>query len=235
MKNKFDPLGPPGLPKSPTGIIGFDATPEASFQMNVESVSASISVLTRLKTETRPQHDAIEAALDLTSETLTLDAYLGTLERFHGFYRPLEAGLVKIGGWVERGLDLTERQKTRLLETDLRVLGVNNFEMLPVCTDLPPHVTVTAAFGCLYVLEGATLGGQVISQLLRNRLGVTPETGGRFFHAYGDRTGAMWQAFRAALTASVVKPCDEEEVVSAAKDTFLKLQHWLSAKAITDE
>ena len=33
--------------------------------MNFESVPASISVLTRLKTETRPQHDAIEAALDL--------------------------------------------------------------------------------------------------------------------------------------------------------------------------
>jgi len=195
--------------------------------MIIESVTASVSVLTRLKTETRAQHDAIEAALDLTSETLTLDEYRLTLERFHGFYLPLEAGLVNIGGWAERGLDLTERQKAHLAKTDLQVLGVSDIEMLPVCTDLPPHGTIAAAFGCLYVLEGATLGGQVISQLLRNRLGVTPETGGRFFHAYGDRTGAMWQAFRAAITASVVRPCDSEEVVSAAKDTFLKLHHWL--------
>lgn len=194
--------------------------------MNIESMSASVSVLTRLKTETRPQHDAIEAALDLTSETLTLDAYRRLVERFHGFYLPLEAGLLKIGGWTERGLDLTDRQKTRHLQIDLQVLGVNP-EILPFCTDLPPHGTVAEAFGCLYVLEGATLGGQVISQLLRNRLGATPESGGLFFHGYGDRTGAMWQAFRAVLTASVVKPCEADEAVAAAKETFLKLQHWM--------
>jgi len=195
----------------------------------MDSVFPSVSVLNRLRTETRPQHDAIETALDLTSKTLTLDDYRRTLERFYGFYLPLEAGLAKIGGWMERGLDLTERQKTRHLQIDLRALGVSDLNTLPVCTDLPPHGTVAAAFGCLYVLEGATLGGQLIIPLLRNRLGITPETGGRFFHAYGDRTGAMWQSFRAALTASVVKPCDEDEVVAAAKDTFLTLQHWISA------
>ncbi len=195
--------------------------------MNIESVPASISVLTRLRIETRPQHDAIEAALDITSETLTLDAYRLTIERFHGFYLPLEAGLVKIGGWMERGLDLTERQKTLLLKNDLQALGVSDPEMVPVCTVLPPHGTVAAAFGCLYVLEGATLGGQVIMPLLRNRLGITPETGGQFFRGYGDRTGAMWQAFRAVLTASVVKPCEADEAVAAAKETFLKLQHWM--------
>ena len=195
--------------------------------MNDEAASASPPVLERLRAETRPQHDAIETALDLTSGTLTLGTYRRTLARFHGFYRPLEVGVQAVGGWADRGLDLAERWKTPLLEADLRALGVDDPAALPVCTDLPPHATVAAAFGCLYVLEGATLGGQVISQLLRNRLGVTPEAGGRFFYAYGDRTGAMWQAFRAALTASVVKPCDAEEVVWAAKDTFQKLRHWM--------
>jgi len=196
---------------------------ESVFASN--SVTASNPVLTRLRAETRPQHDAIEAALDLTNETLTLDAYRRLVERFHGFYLPLEAGLLKIGGWMERSIDLTERQKTLLLKNDLQALGVSDPEMVPVCTVLPPHGTIAAAFGCLYVLEGATLGGQVISQLLRNRLGVTPETGGRFFHGYGDRTGAMWQAFRAVLTATVVKPCEADEAVAAAKETFLTLQH----------
>ena len=232
MKNNLNPTAPPDLPKHPAEIISIDKTPGATCQMNVESAPASAQVLTRLKTETRPQHDAIEAALDLTSETLTLDEYRLTLERFHGFYLPLEAELVKIGGWTEHGpdlcgLDLTKRQKAHLLKTDLQVLGVIDIEMLPVCTELPPHGTVAAAFGCLYVLEGATLGGQVISQILGRNLGIKPETGGRFFHGYGDRTGAMWQAFRAALTAAVVKPCEADEVVAAAKETFLMLQHWM--------
>jgi len=144
--------------------------------MNDESFPVSISVRTRLRTETGPQHDSIEAVLNITSGTLKLHA-----------------------------------------------LGLNDFEMLLICTDLPPHGMVAAAFGCIYVLEGATLGGRFISQMFRKSLGVRPETGGRH-----DCTGAMWQAFPAAFTASVVKPCDEEEVVRAAKDTFPKSQHWMN-------
>jgi heme oxygenase len=50
------------------------------------------------------------------------------------------------------------------------------------------------------VLEGATHGGQFISKHTLALLGVTPETAGRFFHGYGERTGAMWRTFGAALT-----------------------------------
>jgi len=198
--------------------------------MSIVTTHVPSTVLTRLRAETRSHHDAIEAALDLTSETITRDAYQRTLEKFHGFYLPLEVGLLNIGGWVERGLDLTHRQKTHLLETDLHALGVNDCDTLAVCADLPPHGTVSAAFGCLYVLEGSTLGGQVITQLLRKKLGVTPETGGAFFNGYGQQTGAMWQAFRAAIIACV-QPCDEDEVVSAAKETFLKLHGWMSRQS----
>lgn len=186
-------------------------------------------VLVRLRTETRPHHDAIEAALDLTRETLTLDAYLRTLKRFYGFYRPLEDGLADIAGWTERGIDLAQRQKAPLLESDLRALGVASPSALPVCTDLPAHGTVAAALGCLYVLEGATLGGQVISRSVQKATDITIDSGGRFFRGYGDRTGGMWQAFRAALVAFAVTPGDQNEIVSAAKDTFSKLHRWTTA------
>jgi len=197
--------------------------------MNVEKAPAPTSVLTRLRAETRAEHDAIENVLDLTSESLTLDAYRRILERFYGFYKPLEAGLLNVGGWKERGLDLAERRKTHLLETDLHYFGVNDLDKLPICTDLPPHGTVAAAFGCMYVLEGSTLGGQIISQKIRNHLSVFPDTGGMFFHGYASGTFPMWQAFRASI-ASCVKSCDEDEVVFAAKETFLKLHQWISSR-----
>lgn len=197
--------------------------------MNVESVSASSSILTRLRTETRAQHDAIEAALvELTSDGLDRDAYRRTLERFYGFYRPLEMGLWAVGGWGQRDLDVTQRRKTPLLDADLRTLGLANPEDLPVCTELPPHATVAAAFGCLYVLEGATLGGQVISKLLRKSLGVSIENGGRFFHGYGDRSGPMWHAFRASIMTFADTVAIQDEVVAAAKDTFLKMHCWIT-------
>ena len=196
--------------------------------MHAESVPTSDAVLARLRAETRTQHEAFDAALDLTSDTLTLQAYRHTLERFYGFYLPFELALVTVGGWVERGLDLTERQKTPLLATDMRALGLNDLARLPVCSDLPPHATVAAAFGCLYVLEGASLGGQVISRMLRKSLDIAPETGGSFFHGYGERTGPMWKAFRASIVAFSATPVHDDEIVSAAKDTFATLHRWVN-------
>lgn len=121
--------------------------------MNVESVSASTPVL------------------ELTSDTLTLGTYRQTLTRFHGLYRTLEVGVQAVGGWTDRGVDLARRWKPPRLESDLRALGEDDPAALPVCTDLPPHATVGAAFGCLDVLEGATLGGQVISGVLEKSPG----------------------------------------------------------------
>jgi len=195
--------------------------------MKIEPVCAPTPVLERLRTETRPHHDAIETSLDLMSGTLTLAAYRHTLARFHGFYGPLEVGMQAAGGWADRGFDVGARWKTSLLEADLRSLGVEDPAALPICADLPPHANVAAAFGCLYVLEGATLGGQIINRALEKSLGITPDAGGSFFHGYGDRTGTMWRAFRAALTAFAVAPCDQDEVVEAAKDTFSKLHRWV--------
>ena len=183
-------------------------------------------VLSRLRAETRAEHDAIEAALDLTGDGLTRDGYRRVLERFYGFYAPLEPAIRAVGGWADRGLDLDARRKTPLLEADLRALGADAPASLPLCNDLPLLVTPADCFGCLYVLEGSTLGGQLISRHVQHALGVTPETGGRFFHGYGDETGEMWQSFRAAVTGSVVSPADQDAAVAAAKDTFSKLHRW---------
>ena len=195
------------------------------------TTSAAMSpILSRLRAETRAEHDAIEAVLDLTGDGLTRDGYRRILERFYGFYAPLEPAIRAVGGWADRGLDLDARQKGPLLEGDLRTLGGDAPMALPQCNDLPLLVTPTDCFGCLYVLEGSTLGGQLISRHIQNVLGLTPETGGRFFYGYGDKTGEMWQSFRAVVTNFVVSPADQDAAVAAAKDTFQKLHRWTAAR-----
>jgi heme oxygenase len=181
----------------------------------------SPGILARLKAETRAEHDAIERILDLTRDGLTLAEYRGWLERLYGFYRPLEARLPDVPG-----LDLGARRKTPLLQADLAALGVDDPAKLPECTELPPLRTADERFGCAYVLEGATLGGQVISRHLRRTLTVTPERGGRFFHGYGPRTGEMWQAFRAAAAAFVRTTEAQDRSVAAALATFRTLRRW---------
>lgn len=195
------------------------------------SATHTPALLSRLRRETRTQHGSLESALDLTSVNLTRDAYRRRLEQFYGFYAPVEARLLALGGWSERGIDLSGRLKTPLLEADLQTLGVAA-EALPLCADLPELSGVPQGFGCLYVLEGATLGGQLISRHLRRTLDFGAEGGARFFQSYGKRVPERWKAFGAALVAYATTPALEDAVVRGAVETFDTLHHWLVQRSM---
>jgi heme oxygenase len=98
---------------------------------------------------------------------------------------------------------------------------------LPLCGDLPDVSHVSSAFGCLYVIEGSTLGGQIISRHLRARLNVTPQAGGLFFHGYGEETGAMWKAFCSTLGAHALTLENQDPIIDAALATFRSLRQCL--------
>lgn len=187
---------------------------------------AAKHVLAALREQTRDEHQAIEQTLGLMSETLTLQAYRRTLERFHGFWQPLEARLQQRVELREIGLDPAERAKAPLLARDLRVLDVGNPAVLPLCREVPLVASTAAALGCMYVLEGASLGGQIISRHLGARLGITRESGGLFFHGYGERTGEMWRAFGAAVSSFAVTTEARDEMVHEAIGTFRLLRRW---------
>ena len=193
----------------------------------------SPSLMLRLRHETRPEHAEVEAVVDLVSPHLTREVYRKRLEQFYGFYLPLEERLAERLAerphageeWGRWGLDLNARRKVPLLEADLRVLGTAP-DRLPRCADLPPLPSLAAVFGCLYVLEGATLGGQVISRHVRGRLGIYPENGGRFFAGYGPEVGARWREFGGALERYAVAPHLQEAVIQSARATFVAFTDW---------
>jgi heme oxygenase len=192
-------------------------------------------VLQRLKAATRAEHDAIEATLDLMSPGLSLTDYRRRLRRYHGFYAPIEPLIAAAADWPHWGLDMTARAKTAWLDADLACLG-DRGELgevapgaLPLCRALPPLDTPAAAFGCVYVLEGATLGGRVISRHIERVLGLDATHGARFFHGYGEHTGALWKAFRCALSAFADNPTGEEKMVESAIATFAALRAWCAA------
>ncbi|MGO9600101.1 MAG: biliverdin-producing heme oxygenase [Isosphaeraceae bacterium] len=195
-----------------------------------EPATGTGDFLSRLRDQTRAEHVAIEAVLGLIRSDLTVESYRHVLERFYGFYRPVEDALEVAGGWESSGLNLNERKKVPLLEADLQFLGLECPAQLPVCRDLPPLDVAAARYGCLYVLEGATLGGQYISQHIRQVLGLEPQAGARFFQGYGEQTGAMWQAFRTALRHFAASPALQDRVVASATATFRALRLWCQGR-----
>jgi heme oxygenase len=198
---------------------------------------ASTAVLSRLRLATRDEHEAVERVLDLMSASLTPEGYRQRLEQFYGFYAPLEKALRE--GFAEnadpegefgfspaaRSALASRLNKTNHLRQDLEYLGVPT-GVLPLCRDLPPMGTQAEVLGCLYVLEGATLGGRMITQHVRSALGITPTTGGRFFEGYGDGTGSMWQGMRQLLVAGSPDTQTENAIVTNAISTFACLRGW---------
>jgi heme oxygenase len=191
-------------------------------------------ILTLLKDQTQHLHDRIERTVDLPSRLGSMDAYAELLARFYGFYAPLEARLAAVATADEFeavGLDLAERQKAPLLRADLAALGwsPDGVDALPRCASLPTVGGIPEALGCLYVLEGATLGGQIIRRQAESRLGLGPSSGCSFFCAYGEQVGPKWREFRTAL-ADYAQDAPESEgrVLEAAAETFARLDSWLA-------
>ena len=182
----------------------------------------------RLRSETRAGHDAVERALRLLDPALTLDVYRARLERLWGLYAPLEAALEAAGPTL-RGLDLPDRRKTPWIETDLRALGADGVARLPRCRALPALRDEAERLGCLYVIEGATLGGRVISRHVERALGIGPSDGARFHAGYGERTGERWRAVQGALASLDAADGAHDRAVAAARATFASLHDWCAA------
>lgn len=188
-------------------------------------------ILTTLKDQTHHLHEQIEKTVDLEARLGSVEAYVGLLARFHGFYAPLEARLGALDGYGAIGLDLTQRLKTPRLIADLRALGLSpaEVEALPRCARLPSVPAIAEALGCLYVTEGATLGGQIVKRRVASRLGLAPGHGCSFFGSYGEEVGLLWKDFRAILGQYAAQhPGAEQRVVSAAADTFTRLNAWVA-------
>jgi heme oxygenase (biliverdin-IX-beta and delta-forming) len=190
-------------------------------------------ILKRLKLATSSSHTALEDQLPLMHADLSLDAYRQFVGRFLGFYAPLETQLLASAHWPQLAFDYTTRQKTPRLRQDLLALGssAEAVAATPLCAALPPLTTPEQILGCLYVIEGATLGGRIITRQLQTQLGLTPDTGGAFFDGYGAQTGAHWKAFCTMLTDNADQDANKDArhaaIVASANRTFETLTHWL--------
>ena len=176
-----------------------------------------------LREATCAVHQRLESSLRLAGPDLTRNEYLRTLRCFFSTYSALESELEKHAPVLRSvGIDWQERCKLPLLQRDLEALGQADVHgaLLKSRAELPRLETLPQAMGCLYVLEGATLGGQLISANLRRVLGIGPESGGAFFASYGGAVQTQWQRFCVALEKSLLDLDGRQEAAVSAIATF---------------
>jgi heme oxygenase (biliverdin-IX-beta and delta-forming) len=190
------------------------------------------SLFERLKHETHECHGEVERRVNVLNRLQTARSYRRLLEQFYGVYCPLESEIAhsmsEIVGWLP---DIEDRMRTPSLRLDLRLLGNLCPEGLPLAP-IPPLDSLAQRFGCLYVLEGSTLGGQIIAREVSSRLPYTSGDGCSFFASRGAEIGPRWRNFRLSLEAYAVANSESHDsIIQSAAATFRVFGDWVEEKS----
>ncbi|MES2810008.1 MAG: biliverdin-producing heme oxygenase [Bacteroidota bacterium] len=151
--------------------------------------------------------------------------YVALLSDFYGYFGGLEQQIERYVN-ASNLADYEERRKTAAIADDIKAMG-GNVPATATAEDLPVIDNYLKAFGALYVIEGSTLGGKIISKMVQQHLRVEGTAGLSFFNSYGDNTQHMWDSFKEVLNAAPVSADEEAIITEAANRTFLKFKNWL--------
>jgi heme oxygenase len=170
------------------------------------------------------------------SPSLTREQYVDVLRRFYRIVRAWDA-------WADvhvpedlRAL-LSERRRASLLADDLKTMGADAPE-----EDDVPHASMEASavsgdpravfLGRMYVMEGSTLGGQLLARHVEQQLALDRGVGDSYFAGYGDHTGQRWREFKSLLEA--LPDSQGDTVIASAKNMFQlfgeSMRNWMPSK-----
>lgn len=185
-------------------------------------------IMERLRNETKTAHQQLEkATVPFIRRATSEDQYAYLLKMFYGYFKPVEETIQSL---VDSSLltDIGERRQSDSILADLKTIGAEGDEL--VTSEFTPDLTnVPQALGAMYVLEGSTLGGRFISQMLMKQLNRSANEGITFFSGYGEQTEAKWKAFTQMVNEYAEKfPENKDQIVAAADETFANFGKWVA-------
>ena len=187
--------------------------------------------LQQLRSKTANSHQLIEQnsiSQSLMSQGVTVTQYARYLKNMYGFVYGFEKIVFPLLKHYEL-LQLEDRRKSHLIQADLVLL--NYTAVQPYINDelfSTHYQTAAAALGGMYVLEGSTLGGQIINKHLSKVLGNSVAGKTTYLMAYTGQTGSMWKNFLQLLCETGATTGNEDEIIDSAVNTFSLLNNCLS-------
>jgi heme oxygenase len=176
-----------------------------------------------LRAATRSSHHGIDhhpLLTPLVRPELNLKHYGRVLRSFLWIYTPLQEDFARSIDRAGGGFELADR--VTWLKADIDCLGLDR--KLPAdAWQAPAIFSNEELVGALYVVEGSTLGGQVISRQISASLGLTATHGARFFNGWGDQTEARWKAFW-HFADGICPPTGHAAAAAAAVSFFAALR-----------
>jgi heme oxygenase len=176
----------------------------------------------RLRRETSEDHQAVERLIPLMHQGLNAGEYVHCLKRLYGVVAAWEEqAALTAPEWLRKALAARERRN--MLDSDLACFGHIPSEARSM---LPPIDNLGSLVGAMYVMEGSTLGGQLIARHVERCLGLNAGFGDAYFLGHGNQTGHMWKEF-CLLLETKIPESDTEFVVQGAKAMFATFGTWM--------
>lgn len=115
--------------------------------------------------------------------------------------------------------DMKERNKTILIEDDLKGLGHPKAGYTTLFENAQDY-SIAFKLGIFYVIEGSSLGGRVILKNINAVLGHDETNGASYFSGYGNQTGSHWKSFLNTLVQYEDENNAEDEIIAGANFAF---------------
>ena len=198
--------------------------------LNSIKPEAEMRLSVRLRNETRTEHTLVESASGLPNAIDSMEAYKSCLLNFYGIFCPLERYLATFSEWEDVNLSMLSRSRTPALRRDLQALNVDPRLWIEApAHSLPSLPHFCCALGALYVLEGSTLGGQIIMSAIHQNFPTTAKIPEGFFAGRAEQTGPLWYQFRTVIDAYGQQfPEEQECVIEGAQGTFNAISAWFN-------
>lgn len=196
-----------------------------------ESVDRQYAFLQKLRTESGPMHKKLEEtelSSQLLSSQVDVTGYMNYLIAMREVISWYELCVLPLTQQVIS--DSTERSKLHLLDNDLIVMGYT----APVRNDYSCEGvsgSLAMALGYMYVIEGSTLGGQVILKHVRSVAGSGQAVSTAFFTGYGADTGKYWRSFIARLSDYAIYHNCEDEIIAGSILAFESIENYFANSA----
>ena len=174
-----------------------------------------------LKQHTAEYHDAAEKLFNsgkIFNKTFTLKDYKKIIGTNYLMLLNAEDKIFScLSANFSEKLQLSNRKKLPLIEKDLAGLALKS----RTASEELDFLNENEALGAMYVIEGSTLGGNVIAKQLSKTDGFD-QIAFNFFGCYQENTGPMWKNFKEVLDKEIGEE-HYDEVLAGAKKLYILL------------
>lgn len=187
-----------------------------------------------LKSRTWALHKALEERLAFPDNFVSKSGYSQVLTLFYIFQRQLAFYTRIYQPQVVEQFSLPRRNRLPLVEQDMHRLAIPPVNMESYGT--LQLQSIDEFYGCLYVSEGSTLGGNMIQSAMLKIHGESALDWTQYLNPYGEQMLPMWQLFRSALLEEIASgKVTTDGIVGGAEKTFQYMLDTASQLGFSDK